>query len=130
MNSGRETVLVVDDNAMNLELATELLQAAGFEVLQAERAVEGIAIARTHRPDVILMDIGLPGMDGYSALREWRADEITRGIPMIALTAFAMDDDKLRALDAGFDSFITKPIQTRSFTSTVRRIIDASKRSE
>ena len=76
------------------------------------------------------MDIGLPGMDGYSALRELRADEITRGIPMIALTAFAMDDDKLRALDAGFDSFITKPIQTRSFTSTVRRIIDASKRSE
>jgi len=124
--SPQRKVLVVDDNALNLELATDLLEAAGFEVVQANRALEGIEIARVQRPDVILMDIGLPGMDGYTALRELRADVATACIPAIALTAFAMEEDRQRALDAGFVGFITKPIQTRVFSSTIERIMENS----
>lgn len=123
-------VLVVDDNAMNLELATDLLESAGLDVLQATRAPEGINLAKTSKPDLILMDIGLPGMDGYTAVRTLKADVATRAIPTVALTAFAMDADKERAIEAGFDGFITKPIQTRAFVSEVLRFIEAPEESK
>ena len=127
MNQNRKA-LVVDDNALNLELVTDLLESAGFEVIQAARARDGIELAQIERPDIIFMDIGLPEMDGYQALNALKSDVATRSIPIVALTAFAMEDDKTRAIEAGFDSFITKPIHTRSFSSNVQRIIDESRR--
>ena len=118
-----KTVLVVDDNAMNLELAGNVLEAAGFAVFTAELAQVGIEIARANVPDIILMDINMPGMDGYEAVRALKADARTRDIPTVALTAFAMASDAERAASAGFDGYISKPIQTRTFAELVRKLI-------
>lgn len=121
------TVLVVDDNPLNLELAGDVLEAAGFAVVKANMAAEGIAIARELSPDVILMDIDMPGMNGYDAVRALKDDTRTRHIPTVALTAFAMERDEQRALLAGFDSFISKPIRTRTFADVIGRIVDGTR---
>jgi CheY-like chemotaxis protein len=112
-------VIVIEDNPLNMELVSDLLETAGFKVYAATKAEEGVAIARAEAPDVILMDIALAGMDGLSATRLLKEDPATRHIPVIALTAHAMRGDEQKALDAGCTGYIVKPINTRTFAEVV-----------
>lgn len=114
-------ILLVEDNPINQELAYDLLTAVGFEVLCAVDADEGIRIAHESTPDLILMDLVLPGKDGLAATQELKSDERTRAIPVIAVTAHAMAEDRERALAVGCDGYLTKPIQTREFTQLITR---------
>jgi len=116
-------VLVVEDNEANMELATDLLEVAGFEVLQAPTAEIAIKLARSQIPDLIVMDVGLPGMDGLEATTILKADETTQAIPVLATTSHAMKGDQEKALAAGCDGYITKPIDTRTFADTVKRFL-------
>ena len=113
------TVLVVEDNPANLSLATFLLQSAGHVVLAARDAENGLALARAEQPDLILMDIQLPGMDGLEATAILKSDESTRAIPVIALTALAMKGDEQRILAAGCDGYIAKPLAYKEFLATI-----------
>ena len=112
-------ILIVEDNLMNLELATDLLELEGHEVLQARSAEEGIVSAKTHQPDLILMDIDLPGMNGLTATRKLKQTPATEHIKVIALTAFAMKADEQRARKSGCEGFLTKPISTRTFAQQI-----------
>ena len=114
-----QSVLLIEDNLMNMELATDLLETAGFQVLKADRAEVGIALAIAQQPDIILMDIALPGMDGLEATKRIKQDERTARIPIVALTASAMRGDDDRARSAGCCGYIAKPIDTRGFAKTV-----------
>lgn len=113
-------ILVVEDNPNNMKLAVFLLESGGHTVLQANDAQSGIRIARDHGPELILMDIQLPGMDGLTATGLLKNDAATRDIRIIALTAFAMkgDDEKMRA--AGCDGYISKPIHHKDFLETIK----------
>ena len=113
------TVLVVEDNPANMTLATFLLKNAGYAVLSAIDAEAGLALARTEQPDLVLMDIQLPGMDGLQACAILKADDSTRDIPVIALTALAMKGDEERIRAAGCDGYIAKPLAYREFLATV-----------
>ena len=119
-------ILIVEDNPMNLELATDLLEASGYVVIQAGTAEEGIKLASAEFSDLILMDIGLPGMDGLEATGVLKQDPTTKDIPVIAMTAHAMKGDEEKALTAGCAGYITKPIDTREFSKTVTRFIDSA----
>jgi CheY-like chemotaxis protein len=116
-------ILVVEDNSLNLELATELLKSSGYSVLQARSAEEGLQLAREERPNLILMDVRLPGMDGLAAVKLLKRDPDTRRIPAVAMTAQAMRGDAEAARTAGFDAYVTKPIDTRAFPKTVARLL-------
>jgi two-component system, cell cycle response regulator DivK len=113
------TVLVVEDNPANMTLATFLLKSAGYVVLSALDAEAGLALARDEQPDLVLMDIQLPGMDGLQATAVLKADAVTRDIPVIALTALAMKGDEERIRAAGCDGYIAKPLAYREFLATV-----------
>jgi two-component system cell cycle response regulator DivK len=113
------TVLVVEDNATNMTLALFLLESAGHSVLSALDAEAGLTMARERRPDLILMDIQLPGMDGLQATALLKADEATQAIPVIALTALAMKGDEERIRAAGCDGYIAKPMRYKEFLATV-----------
>jgi two-component system, cell cycle response regulator DivK len=113
------TVLVVEDNPANMTLATFLLKSAGYAVLSATDAEAGLALARTEQPDLVLMDIQLPGMDGLEACAILKRNEATRDIPVIALTALAMKGDEERIRAAGCDGYIAKPLAYREFLATV-----------
>ena len=119
-------ILVVEDNPSNMKLVTILLRKAAYEVLQARRADEAVALARAHRPDLILMDVQLPGMDGLEATRILKQDEATRHIPVIALTALAMTGDSQRIIAAGCDGYVAKPIEYKAFLGEVERILGRS----
>jgi CheY-like chemotaxis protein len=119
-------VLIVEDHPVNLELATLLLEQAGFEVVSAGTAEEGLALARTEAPDVIVMDIGLPGMDGLEATRILKGDPETRDIPVLAATSHAMAGDKEETLAAGCDGYVAKPLDTRTFAKTVAGLLRAT----
>jgi CheY-like chemotaxis protein len=112
-------ILVVEDNQMNTELVTDLLEAAGFSVFHAPTAEEGIHAAREKQPALILMDVSLPGMDGLCAVRTLKSSAATCQIPVIALTAHAMKGDEETALEAGCNGYLSKPINTRTFVATV-----------
>ena len=112
-------ILLVEDNAANMTLATFLLQSAGYEVISATDAETGVGLARMKKPALILMDIQLPGIDGLQATAQLRADESTRDIPVIALTALAMKGDEARILAAGCDGYIAKPLDYKAFLATV-----------
>jgi len=116
-------VLVVEDTAANMKLAAMLLRNAGHDVLQAWSAEEGLALARECRPQLILMDMHLPGLDGLAATRMLKADQRTRAIPVVAVTAFAMSGDEERMLAAGCDGYIPKPIRYRAFLQEVARFL-------
>lgn len=116
-------ILVVDDNPTNLKLVSDLLEFEGHEVLQAADAEEAQVILAGTLPDAILMDIALPGMDGLTLTRQLKADARTRHIRIVALTAFAMKGDEQKALDAGCDGYITKPIDTRALPGEVAGIL-------
>jgi len=113
------TVLVVEDNPANMTLATFLLKSAGYAVLSATDAEAGLALARAEQPDLVLMDIQLPGMDGLQACAILKKDATTRDIPVIALTALAMKGDEERIRAAGCDGYIAKPLAYREFLATV-----------
>jgi len=119
-----ELILIVEDNERNRKLVRDILQFRGYRTLEAESAEDGLRLARAQRPDLILMDIQLPGMDGIAALRELRADAATRAIPVIAVTASAMTHDRQRILAAGFDGYQTKPIRVLEFLAAVRELLD------
>lgn len=107
----QKVILVVEDHPQNLELVTDLLESAGYRVLTATTAEEGLTVTSAHRPDLILMDIRLPGVDGLQATRMLKEDPATRAIPVIALTAYAMPEDRERIRDAGCDGYLTKPLK-------------------
>lgn len=112
-------VLVVEDNAANMTLATFLLQSTGHTVISATDAEAGLTLARVEQPDLILMDIQLPGMDGLEATAQLKRDEATRAIPVIALTALVMKGDEERIRAAGCDGYIAKPMHYREFLATI-----------
>jgi two-component system cell cycle response regulator DivK len=116
-------VLIVEDNERNLKLVRDVLGFAGFETLEARDAEAGIELARTARPDVVLMDINLPGLNGFEALAALRADAATAAIPVLAVTAYAMKDDRARILAAGFDGYLEKPIDVRALPGQVEALI-------
>jgi len=119
-------VLLVEDNAMNRRMAEFLLRSKGFTVYQATTGEEALLMAREELPDLIVMDLQLPGMDGYAATRTLKADALTRHIPVVAMTAYAMTGDRERALAAGCDGYITKPIDTQEFPRVVARYLASS----
>jgi two-component system cell cycle response regulator DivK len=112
-------VLLVEDNPASLKLATFLLESAGHTVLSATDAEAGLTLARGQRPDLILMDIQLPGMDGLEAIAVLKQDDSTRAIPVIALTALAMKGDEERIRAAGYDGYIAKPLRYTEFLATI-----------
>ena len=122
----KKRILVVEDNPLNLELVTDLLEAAGFVVCPAHTAEEAFRAARDLSPDLVLMDLSLPGLDGLAATQALRADPATRRLPIIALTAHAMKGDEALALRAGCDGYLAKPIDTRTFTAKVTSFIAAA----
>jgi len=119
-----ELILIVEDNEKNLKLARDVLQFKGYRTLEARTAVEGVDLATAHLPDLILMDIQLPDMDGVTALRRLRAEPRTAAIPVVALTAFAMKGDRERFLGAGFDGYLVKPINIKDFPEQVRQFCE------
>ncbi len=114
------TVLVVEDNEQNLGLMRYLLRAAGFDIAEARNGLEGIAFARSSRPDLILMDLQMPQLDGFGALAGIRADAELAHIPIVAVTAYSMAGDRERALAAGFDGYLSKPIDPWTFVESVK----------
>jgi CheY-like chemotaxis protein len=118
------TVLVVEDNPLNLKLVRDVLGHAGYRVLEAGDAERGIALARSESPDLILMDVQLPGIDGIEALGRLRADAETAGIPVVALTALAMKEDRERCLAAGFDGYLEKPVSVPELPGQVAALIE------
>jgi CheY-like chemotaxis protein len=116
------TVLIVDDNPTNLKLAADVLECDGHAVLRACDADQALGLLAKVRPDIILMDIEMPGMDGLTLTRLLKADQARRDIPVVALTAFAMKDDRQKAIDAGCCAYLTKPIETRRFAAQVVEI--------
>lgn len=116
-------ILIVDDNPVNLKLASDVLECEGHRILRAEDAESAQRLLAEAVPDLVLMDIALPGMDGLTLTRLIKGDERTRAIPVVAMTAFAMKGDDERALQAGCDGYITKPIDIRSFPEVVGRYL-------
>jgi two-component system, cell cycle response regulator DivK len=114
-------ILIVEDNPANLTLATFLLQSAGYTVVSATNAETGVSLTKTEQPDLVLMDIQLPGMDGLEATALLKSDESTRAIPVIALTALAMKGDEERIIAAGCDGYIAKPLDYKDFLAKVAR---------
>lgn len=121
-------ILVVDDDARNLRLATTVLEQAGHEVLGAGGGAEGLAAALTHAPDLIVMDVQMPGMDGVAALARLRAEPRTAALKVLALTALAMKGDRERLLGEGFDGYFEKPIRYKAFLATVTALLGAKGR--
>ena len=121
----RESILVVDDNADNRDLTQILLECEGYDGRMAEDAARALWVLESFRPKLILMDVQLPGMDGLELTRRLRQDPSWRGATIVALSAYAMAQEKQNALEAGCDGYITKPINTRTFASTVRQYLDA-----
>ncbi len=118
-------ILVIEDNPLNLELVTDLLEAVGFNVGQAHTAEEGLHLALKLRPDLIFMDLSLPGIDGLTATKALRAEPATCNLIIVALTAHAMKGDAELALTAGCDGYLAKPIDTRTFAAKAAAFIRA-----
>jgi len=119
-------VLVVEDNDMNMQLVEYLLEEGGYSIVKAASGEEALSIARGGDPvDLILMDIHLPGIDGLSVVREMKAEPRTRAVPILALTAHAMRGDRDRFLEAGCDGYISKPIDVKTFLSSIRTYLRA-----
>jgi two-component system, cell cycle response regulator DivK len=120
-----ELILIVDDNEKNVKLARDVLRFAGFRTLEAGTAAEGISLAVEHLPDLVLMDIRLPDLDGTVAVHRLKSDGRTARIPVVALTSFAMMGDRERFMAEGFDGYLEKPISVREFPEQVRSHLPA-----
>ncbi|HEU4466579.1 MAG TPA: response regulator [Agromyces sp.] len=112
-------ILVVEDNPLNLKLVRDVLTASGYEVVEAQTGEAGVSLAADCAPDLVLMDLQLPGIDGYEAMRLIREDPRVAEVPIVALTAFAMREDRERTTRAGFDGYLSKPISVRDLPSQV-----------
>jgi len=119
-----ELILIVEDNEKNLKLVRDVLQYRGYQTIEATSGEEGVRLAKARIPDLVLMDIQLPGMDGIAALGELRADPTTRAIPVVAVTASAMTHDRKKIMAAGFDGYQSKPIKVKEFMDAVREMLD------
>jgi two-component system, cell cycle response regulator DivK len=121
-------ILVVEDNDKNMKLFRDVLLAKDYRTLEATTGGEAVALAAEHSPDLVLMDIQLPDIDGVEALGRLRADVRTASVPVLALTAQAMDGDRERFLAAGFDGYISKPVNIAEFVATVKRYCEGGSR--
>ena len=113
-------ILIVEDNEKNMKLVRDILQAKGYETMEAVNAEDGIKLALERVPDLVLMDIQLPGMNGMEALKVLRAEQTTAHVPVVAITASVMTQDRQQIMDTGFNGFIEKPINLRDFLATVQ----------
>ena len=117
-------ILVVEDNPLNLKLVRDVLQFAGYDVIGAQSGEEGLRVAEEDPPDLVLMDLQLPGIDGTETLRRLRAGNLGRDVPVVAVTAFAMAEDRERASLAGFDGYVEKPISVRELPGQIEAFLD------
>jgi two-component system, cell cycle response regulator DivK len=117
-------ILVVEDNPLNLKLVRDVLQFAGYDVIEAQSGEEGLRAAREDPPDLVLMDLQLPGIDGTETLRRLRQGPLGRDVPVVAVTAFAMAEDRARASLAGFDGYVEKPISVRELPGQIEAFLD------
>jgi two-component system cell cycle response regulator DivK len=122
------TILIVEDNEKNMKLARDVLQAKGYATLEAVNGEDGVRLALAHKPDLVLMDIQLPDINGIEAFRRIRANTETAAIPIVAFTASVTANDLHRIDEAGFDAFIGKPINLKEFVETVRRVVEGGRR--
>ena len=121
-----KTVLIVEDNEKNMKLARDILRAKGYATLEAVNGLDGVKLALEHKPDLVLMDIQLPDINGIEAFERIRANADTAAIPVVAFTASVTVNDRSRIGDAGFDGFLSKPINLKEFVETVRRMVDGA----
>jgi len=121
-----ELILIVEDNPKNLKLVRDTLQVKGYRTIEAGTGEEGVQLAREQQPALVLMDIHLPGINGVEAFRELRADPTTRAIPVVAVTASVMAQERTKVMAAGFDGFQGKPISVRELLETIRQVLDKS----
>lgn len=121
------TILIVEDNEMNMKLARDVLQANGYAILEAVTGEDGVRLAAEHRPDLILMDIQLPGINGIEALHRVRAEPGGARIPVVAFTASVTPTDRSQISAAGFDGFISKPVNLKEFLQTVRALLEGGR---
>ncbi|PYN85690.1 MAG: response regulator [Candidatus Rokuibacteriota bacterium] len=119
-----ELILIVEDNEKNLKLVRDVLQYRGYRTIEAGTGEDAVRLAKAHIPDLVLMDIQLPGMDGIAALGELRADPTTRAVPVMAVTASAMTHDRKKIMAAGFDGYQSKPIKVKEFMDAVREMLE------
>ncbi|GAA0715452.1 response regulator [Dokdonella soli] len=124
----RARILIIEDNAANLELIRYLLESSGYEALVATDGLEGVALARREMPDLVLCDLQMPQLDGYGVLKQLRADPICHGLPIVAVTAFSMRGDEERVLTAGFDGYLSKPIDPEIFITQIEVFLPAGLR--
>ena len=122
-----ELILIIEDNEKNSKLVRDVLQVKGYKTLESETAEEGLKLAVEKSPDLILMDIQLPGMDGITALKQLRTEPKTKNIPVVAVTASAMTYNRATMLAEGFDGYQTKPISVKDFLGEVRRVLGSDK---
>jgi two-component system cell cycle response regulator DivK len=121
-------VLIVEDNEKNMKLARDILFAKGYQTVEAVTGEEGVQLARDKAPDLVLMDIQLPGINGIEAFRRIRADPASARIPVVALTASVTPTDRSEIAAAGFDAFISKPINLKEFVETVKRLVEGGRK--
>lgn len=119
-------ILIVEDNEKNMKLARDILKAKGYDTLEALTGEDGVKLAKERKPDLVLMDIQLPGINGIEAFRRLRADSATARIPVVALTASVTPTDRHEINAAGFDAFIGKPINLKEFVETVKRLVEGA----
>jgi len=120
-------ILIVEDNDKNMKLVRDVLQVDGYTTLEAVTGEDGVALAQQRKPDLILMDIQLPGINGIEALRILRADQATAAIPIIAVTASVMQQDRKMITEAGFDAYVGKPLNLKEFREAVRHALQGGK---
>ena len=120
-------VLLVEDNEMNRDMLSRRLTRRGFEVVFAVDGQQGVDLAKSERPDIILMDLSLPVLDGWEATRRVKADDATRSVPVIGLTAHAMAGDREKAIEAGCDDYDTKPVELERLIGKIERLLGAGK---
>jgi len=118
-----ELILIVEDNEKNRKLARDILQVKGYRTIEAETAETGLEMAPKENPDLVLMDIQLPGMNGIQALKKLRENEATRAIPVLAFTASVMPQDRREIMDAGFDGFVAKPVNLKEFIAAIAKAL-------
>ena len=117
------TILIIEDNEKNMKLARDVLKAKGYSTLEAVTGEEGVELAKAKLPDLILMDIQLPGLDGYEATRRIKANPALRAIPIIAVTSYALSGDDIKAREAGCDAYVTKPFSPRALLAKIREFV-------
>ena len=123
--SARQRILIVEDNELNLKLVRDVLTYAGFDVIEARTGEQGVELANELLPDLVLMDLQLPGIDGAEALRQLRSETRTCAVSVVAVTAFAMKGDRERAFHDGFDGYVVKPISARDLPTQVRGFLES-----